>query len=728
MGELALGHELPVAIYSYALADASQSQSPGSLALPGQVRTVGVWSPLCDYSPEWVAIRQGLAVGADVRFIDLPAWDEAFRDIENRYADRELTQHQRQLALGQELGFDSSDSLWDHLFEDPVKPVDALMHELECYFEALRSDDPTSERDMRREAYMARWIAWAMGESDGVVLVVCGGFHAPALRRIWSGLDEVVRPTPPPPEGRTGSYLVPFSMRRLDSFTGYASGMPSPAFYQAVWHEGALAWESMLVRAVERLRGRGQIVSTSDVLAASELAHGLARLRGHRTPSRTDVLDALVGAFIKDALRQAPPWTVRGVLPKGTDPILVEVVAAFSGDLSGRLAPGTPRPPLIDDVEALCATLDLRWDKPPLSIDPLEEGASQRRDVLHRLRILDIPGVVLVRRASLARGASRAEVWNLERKVETDATLIERAVYGADLASAALACLRERVATAQGMNVLIGALEDAVTAGYFEVADVLIKSALEAIEHEPQLTAMGHGLVSLISLEATLAGRPLGMSPSVYVLLIAALERAGWLLEGRDGVSAPFEREEVAAVAAMLGALRTLVTRVPAPSQEGDGADAVWNLITAVFHRRVVSAQAPPWIKGACLGALWVLEAGDETLASATLKAIPDVALGDMLVGLLSTAREPFGRSQLLALVDQRLAALDEATFLAVLPSLRAAFAQLPPSERLGLARRLATSEQARALVAPLPEVDLREGHALEARTFELVSRYGLVS
>ena len=36
---------------------------------------------------------------------------------------------------------------------------------------------------------MARWIAWAMAQGDGPVLVVCGGYHAPALARLCTGFS-----------------------------------------------------------------------------------------------------------------------------------------------------------------------------------------------------------------------------------------------------------------------------------------------------------------------------------------------------------------------------------------------------------------------------------------------------------------------------------------------------------------------------------------------------------
>src|SRR5687768_15502736 len=72
IGELLLAHEPPVAVYTYRRDERASR---------------GTWTPFCAYSPEWVALRRGAEVGAEVLFIDLPAWHDAFRDIANRYAD-----------------------------------------------------------------------------------------------------------------------------------------------------------------------------------------------------------------------------------------------------------------------------------------------------------------------------------------------------------------------------------------------------------------------------------------------------------------------------------------------------------------------------------------------------------------------------------------------------------------------------------------------------------------
>ncbi len=726
IGELQLDHTPPVALYSYHLAEGAAAR--------------GTWSPLCAYSPEWVAVREAPAHDAEALFIDLPAWHEAFDAIENRYADRggrDLPDvHGRMIALAQARGFDSTDALWDHLFEQHrPEGDDGLEAELTRYFDAYRGDDPAGDRDGPREAWMARWIAWAMHEtrdSPRGVLVVCGGWHAPALRAQWqrAKVSGAARPTLAAPEGRTGSYVVPYSFHRLDSFTGYAAGMPSPGYYQALWELGAGAAEHMLHLAARRLRERGQRVSTADLLAASEAAQSLARLRGHASPTRCDVLDGMVGAFVKDALDRPPPWTERAILARGTDPLLVEIVAAFSGDGRGALDPRTPRPPLVADVAATLDALGLALQPAPreIAIDPLDAAQVERRRALHRLLVLEIPGVDRLAAPDLARGAKKpVERWRLAHLLETDAALIERAAYGAYLEQAARAKLAELVSGAEGAAPLVLALERAVLCGLAGAMEDLARRAAKAIELEPALGDMGVALERLLILVRTEPTVSLGLAP----LLEQAAERAAWLLEGRAGADAAVVKNELRAVVALRSAALDLAASRGAATAEP---------IAAVFARRADAEAAPPWLRGACLGALWALGAQrealsgvvDERAASRLIAALRTHQLGDFLAGLFALAREEFLASSLLDLVDGRLAALDEGAFLGGLPALRAAFASFPPQERLAIATRLVRSRGAKVeptdLVRPAaaPEA-LARGVALESAAFELIERYGLL-
>ncbi|MBO1418353.1 DUF5682 family protein, partial [Streptomyces sp. FH025] len=148
LDELALGHELPIAVFSH---------------YRDERRTATTWTPLCDYSPEWVALREGRAVGAEVLFVDLPSWHPAFELRANRYADAEARYAEATARLCERFGTGSVDALWDGLFE--VAPADGLAERLDAYFDLVRGDSEADEGDRAREAYMADWVRAVLAEA-----------------------------------------------------------------------------------------------------------------------------------------------------------------------------------------------------------------------------------------------------------------------------------------------------------------------------------------------------------------------------------------------------------------------------------------------------------------------------------------------------------------------------------------------------------------------------------
>src|SRR3954453_3072955 len=165
LAEVMLDHELPVAVFTSYRDEQRQHAS---------------WTPLCEHSPEWVAVTEGRAAGAAVRFIDLPAWHPAFAGMTNRYSDAERRHADAIARLCDVFAVDNVDTLWDHLFE--VDPGDGLASELVAYFDLVRGDAAASDADVERETYMATWVRAAVADAgDRPVVVVTGGFHRPAL-------------------------------------------------------------------------------------------------------------------------------------------------------------------------------------------------------------------------------------------------------------------------------------------------------------------------------------------------------------------------------------------------------------------------------------------------------------------------------------------------------------------------------------------------------------------
>src|SRR5690606_6603017 len=141
IGELLLGHEFPIAVFSH---------------FRHEAHSVTSWAPLCEYSPEWTAVSAADAAGAEVRFIDLPAWHPSFGDRANRFADAERRYGAALDRLCEAFAVDNLDALWDHLVE--VGPVAEVERRLGAYVDLVRGDSPLSQGDIAREEYMARWV------------------------------------------------------------------------------------------------------------------------------------------------------------------------------------------------------------------------------------------------------------------------------------------------------------------------------------------------------------------------------------------------------------------------------------------------------------------------------------------------------------------------------------------------------------------------------------------
>ncbi|SEB95244.1 hypothetical protein SAMN05216483_0765 [Streptomyces sp. 2131.1] len=792
LDELLLGHELPVAVFSH--------------YRDGR-RAATSWAPLCDYSPEWVALRAGRAAGAEVRFIDLPAWHPAFAERTNRYADAEVRYARATERLCEQFAVDSPDALWDRLFE--AEPDEGVAERLDAYFALVRGDAEADAGDRAREAYMASWVRAAVAAADGgPVLVVTGGFHQPALRRLAaSGGPEAVRDAAPgvehdavrgvelgtapgvdldavrgmalgtapgvdldaapgvelgadgwplvpePPSGAdAGSFLVPYSFRRLDAFAGYESGMPSPGFYQEVWERGPQEAADRLLRAVvERLRARKVPVSTADLVAARSLTEGLTALRGHPRTARIDVLDGLAGALITDDLDGPLPWTVRGAIRAGTHPVVVEILAACGGARTGRLHPGTPAPPLVHDVAAQLDRLGLSGDPARAPrLDLTDPGDLERSRALHGLRVLGVPGYE--RTAGPAHGVDPVftERWEPRPADGRDAALVEAGAYGATLAEAAAAVLAERAREETDAGALAAALFDTVLCGVSGLSAHLLSELGARVGVLTQPGPLGEVLSAALGLWRHDRVFGVARDPLLAAVIGGATDRLLWLLEGARGPGG-VDLPRLRAVVAVRDALRH------APGVSGLDRSAA----AAVARRVGRDAGAPFDVRGAAFGLHHVLAdpawAADGTADAVRAVALSGVeALGDWLAGLFAVARDevtagvrtngvgaseggtgdgarpvPEGAGSLVGVLDDVLCGLPESAFLAGLPALRQAFAFFPPRERERIASQLLARRglrgSSRALLRTTadPLLIARAG-ALEDRVTGLLARYGL--
>ncbi|MFG2626311.1 DUF5682 family protein [Streptomyces sp. NPDC048473] len=740
LDELLLGHELPVAVFSH--------------YRDGQ-RSATSWAPLCDYSPEWVALRAGRAAGAEVRFIDLPAWHPAFAERTNRYADAEVRYAEATERLCRHFAVDSSDALWDRLFE--VEPDEGLAERLDAYFALVRGDAEADAGDRARETYMAAWVRAALAMTgDRPVLVVTGGFHQPALRALtgsggesaasgddWErGVDGWPQVPAPPDGAMAGSFLVPYSFRQLDAFAGYQSGMPSPGYYQQVWEAGPEAAADGLLRmVVERLRARKFPVSTADLIAARSLSQGLTALRGHPRPARIDVLDGLAGALITDDLDRPLPWTSRGTLTTGAHPAVVEMVAACSGDRTGQLHPGTPAPPLVHDVAAQLAGLALVGG-PGASyrLDLTDATDLERSRVLHRLRVMRIPGYGRMAGPEHGIDPVFTERWEAQSVSGREAALVEAGAYGATLAEAAAAALTERTQDAAvEAGDLARALFDAVLCGMDGFSAQLLGELASRAGELKEAGSLGDILSTALGLWRHDRVYGVAHGPLLAAVIDGATGRLLWLLEGARGASG-VDFPRLLAVVAVRDAL------LHAPELLSVAREAA----AAIAWRISGDPEAPIDLRGAAFGLHRALAqvpgaSGDPAEAVRTVATAGTDALGDWLAGLFALARDEVtgavgneggdeggsGAESLIDVLDSLVCALPDDEFLSGVPALRQAFAFFPPRERDRIAGRLLERRGVRGSSRSLLRTTedpllIARARTLEESVSRLLARYEL--
>ena len=709
IGEFFLEHRLPIAVFSFFQHEEFQRVS---------------WSPFCEYSPEWVALREAHAVGAEIQFIDLPTWarvDEEETRV-NRYSDEGVHSSAYVKALCDELRIDGMDALWDHLFEQEIA-ADELENRLGAYFERLRGDldEENTALNRAREAFMSSFIAEAMREKsdDDAIVVVCGGWHKPALEVLWKEAAAPVLPEVPD-EARADAYLVPYAYKRMDSFTGYQSGMPSPAWYDALWkHGGPASVDRLLQDVTTSIRKEGLALSAADLIGAMSMVDGLKRLRSHQVATRVDLLDGIAAALLKEPQSAPFPWTTRGTLSSGTDPRVTLILRALRGDARGRLHVDTPAPPLVADAERMLKQIEANigtiGSARNVTLDLSKAKDRESSQLLHRLRVLAVPGIVRKKGPGWATEGELKEVWNLEDSLDRRGALIEASVFGGTVELAVLAKLRARTDELLGT---LSALGDAVFCGLLSLAQELIAGLGQAARNEHRLAPLGQATSKLLALyrHDVLFG---AMGEAVLLDVLEVLvHQLMWNLESHV---APLAREEIDSIVALRDAHRHAKLGAGAP---------------AVMRRRMNDAESPPALVGAALGFLWsegLIQDSSTTLECIRSANLPD-RIGAFLHGLFLLARgEVTSDAQVVATLDEIVGDMDEDGFLEVITQLRLAFSVFPTRERARLAEQVValrggSKRDALVMTTRLSaSVDtLTQARALEHAIDQVEERYGL--
>ncbi len=732
--ELLLPHQLPIAIYSY-------------VHTADNLRR-GAFYPFCIYSPEWQALKTASELNIPVRFIDLPWGDRTTdRSIENCYNDETFQRSDYIDLLCRRLGVEDFDALWDTLFEvDPDLSLDRYLERCHQFCWHLRqSDAGISASDLEREAFMVEQIQAARSVYSGQIIVITGGFHSFALYTALQNPRSIANPPtrgflPPILTGseeivNKGIALTPYNYDRLDNLTGYNSGMPNPGFYHTVWMHrqagsGSIA-ATLLQQVVKSLRQQKQIASTADLIAVQTLAQGLSDLRGHAEIWRSDLIDGVIGGLVKEDMGQS-----------GTHPFLAAIYQVFRGKDRGRLAPGTPLPPLVEDLHHRLHALDLFPTTTKRSIDldltpdpsvdaapvgvasPVENRPTTA--LLHSLRLLQIHGIQRTDGTDFTTRSDLTKIWErwqLHWTPDFDSSSIEASIYGATVAAATIAKLQERANTIERSAETVALLLlDAALAGvevYFEFSDRLI----ELIRQEGNFLALARSLQHLLYLYRY--DEVLGTRKQTHIaqLLTEAFDRGLWLLASLGTITG--EEDSL---------LKGLGNLLEAYERSGQLLIAYRSPFLHVLDLVSRDVLQLPSIRGGAIGAMWVL---GETPMAQILEILRYYAqpekLGDFLAGLFHIARETTQRDSALILsIDELLLAFSDDEFLEALPSLCLAFAYFAPREKNNIANTLVRStasgqlDPTDLLNIPLGADVVVEAIEFESRLFALLDRYGI--
>ncbi|HKS54614.1 MAG TPA: DUF5682 family protein [Steroidobacteraceae bacterium] len=677
----------PLALYSYCTERGDDK------------RRRGAYYPFCEYSPEWVAIRDGRAAGAEVRFIDLTFTQQLAVDQTERLAGRlatlleekhfERSAYLRQLAADR--GCRSQDELWDRLFEawSERTSTEEFIAQIAAYCRLSRTDVSEAEHEhdgtAAREQEMAWHIAKALKDKSraqqGPILVVTGGYHTVVLP------DLVASATKRPKidtsaSAEPGSVMIRYSFDRLDRMNGYGAGMPQPAFYQRVW-AAAGASEDIALEVISdvAIKARQQSLdiapSTASLGAAYEQVQRLAQLRGNPSPTRTDILDAIGSCFAK------------GPMDADGGAVMALALRLMSGSAVGSVPKEAGLPSIVEDFQREVRGLRLRvsdTEVRTLNLDVYRDERDRRVSRLfHVLQYLEVPFAAQLSGPQFtARHVGRRllEVWEYGWSPQTESALIDASIYGNSLREAAGARFTEALQSAdtvgENRSAAIAArfLSQACLLGLHELAARILVWLRRCVREDPSIISLSQGLLQLVLLWES--RDPLGAEglDSVPELARSCMERACFLM-------AELPKTAPADAPSTVDALMDLRQALIGSEHEWFDAEIFWTALAPL----PVQQPCEPMIAGAAAGALYSIGRWSEAqLAAAFVGRMTGRKDGKAATaffrGMAVAAREALWQADgVFAALREIVENVDDGEFMRLLPELRMAFAGLAPRE-----------------------------------------------
>ncbi|MCL2772966.1 MAG: DUF5682 family protein [Oscillospiraceae bacterium] len=531
----------------------------------GDEQRSSCYYPMLDFSPELVAIRYGAKNNIPTQFIDLPYGELTQREkeyndkIEDKdkkdegkssyYDDYYLSRSKFIDALCKKNNCRNYGEFWERFFElDGIKleTCDFMRNVLGlCFYSRVEYPDELLELEgcAAREDFMSVRIKEAV-KNYKKIAVVTGGFHTSAL---IESVNETKHPPTPNsrsefidgtlfskegvPAGtgvllsskkyKTGeakAYLIPYSFSESDQLSGYASGMPYPAFYQEVYEnlkkikppnnintafDNAVL--SFLVKIGSEMRRNKENISIADEAAAYKQSAGLAELRGKSEQGVYELIDAVKSAYIKQELNN---WTTK---------VLGITTELLRGTKIGAVSKKAEQVPLLLDFRATAEKFKLKHDtvtKQETVLEILTKKVHRETSVFfHRIEFLGVKyGEMVFGPDYKSHDVSRVrEKWTYASSARVEANIVDVSYLGGTVREAASSLVTKKQ-------------KDLHNCGEF--SELLIQAAvMDLTEHiKPLLDGMKSSVAD--------DGSFLSLSKAAVNLLF--LDNAKWLLSLDD--------------------------------------------------------------------------------------------------------------------------------------------------------------------------------------------------
>ncbi|MEU4709812.1 DUF5682 family protein [Nocardia salmonicida] len=721
--------------------------------VPDSPARAAFW-PFAVFSPEWQAMRYGVDHAVPVRFCDLPATHVLAADDDARGGGSDPL-----AALASAAGYDDAERWWDAVVESV--PDSAAFDAITEAMAALREDashsatgitppvadappqlgvptpsdaDPVSipgvpelsenpsaaagfvspagtdrqdaalaplivdHHTLVREAHMRQVMRQVLKGGAKRLAVVCGAWHAPALVEPLGPAAPDTRLLKGLPKTKAALTWVPWTHSRLAAGSGYGAGVTSPGWYHHLFTETERPVARWLTKVAGVLRSHDLPVSSAHIIEAVRLADTLAALRGRPLPGLSEVTEA-----------------VRSVMCGGDETVLRLVIDELVvGETLGDVPEDTPTVPLAADLRARCKTLRLKQEAlaRTVDLDLRKERDVERSHLLHRLRLLGIGWGTPTTGEVRSTGTFR-ETWTLRWEPEFEVRIVEAAVWGTTLRTAAETKILDTASRDDvTVTALANALETALLADLGGATEGLITrlEAAAALDHDvthllgalPGLTrtlrygdvrgtdtkALAHvadGL--LVRICAGLPGAVTGLDTDAAEALRAQIDAAHTAISTRDDEHATTEwlatLQRIADRDDVHGAIGGRAVRLLCDAERIDDADSARRLAAALSIGNTPAAKAA-WVDG-FLGGRGLLLVHDR---------------------------------ELLRRIDEWLRELSEDQFVATLPLLRRTFGSFESGERRAISQALRDTGSAPTTARGTTEVDPVRGRlALRAAT-----------